>query len=76
MIKTQAVVLRKGGQPWEITELDLDGPKAGEVLVRRGAPGYRYATTPHPVAVLTPDQVKQRAAQVLDDVMNLLTEPE
>ena len=42
----------------------------------RGAPGYRYATTPHPVAVLSPDQVKQRAAQVLDDVMNLLTEPE
>ena len=42
----------------------------------RGAPGYRYATTPHPVAVFTPDQVKQRAAQVLDDVMNLLTEPE
>ena len=42
----------------------------------RGAPGYRYATTPHPVAVLTPDQVKQHAAQVLDDVMNLLTEPE
>lgn len=41
-----------------------------------GALGYRYATTPHPVAVLTPDQVKQRAAQVLDDVMNLLTEPE
>ena len=42
----------------------------------RGAAGYRYATTPHPVAVLTPDQVKHRAAQVLDDVMNLLTEPE
>jgi len=42
----------------------------------RGAPGYRYATTPHPVAVLNPDQVKQRAAQVLDDVMSLLTEPE
>ena len=42
----------------------------------RGAPGYRYATTPHPVAVLTPDQVKQRAAQVLDDVMSLLTAPD
>lgn len=42
----------------------------------RGAPGYRYAITPHPVAVLTPGQVKQRAAQVLDDVVNLLTEPE
>ena len=42
----------------------------------RGGPGYRYATTPHPVAVLTPDQVKERAAQVLDDVVNLLTAPD
>ncbi|MGH3256655.1 MAG: UGSC family (seleno)protein [Streptosporangiaceae bacterium] len=39
----------------------------------RGAPGYRYATTPHPVAVLTPDQVRERAARVLDDVVALLT---
>ena len=39
----------------------------------RGAPGYRYATTAHPVAVLTQDQVKQRAAAVLDDVVALLT---
>jgi hypothetical protein len=41
----------------------------------RGAPAYRYATTPHPVAVLTPDQVKERAAQVLEDVVALITEP-
>jgi hypothetical protein len=41
----------------------------------RGAPGYPYATTPHPVAVLTPDQVKERAAQVLEDVVALITEP-
>ena len=40
----------------------------------RGAPGYRYATTPLPVAVLTPDQVKERAAGVLDAVVALLTE--
>jgi hypothetical protein len=40
----------------------------------RGAPGYRYATTPHPVAVLTPDQVRERAARVLDDVVALLTD--
>jgi hypothetical protein len=39
----------------------------------RGAPGYRYATTPHPVAILTADQVRERAAQVLDDVVALLT---
>ena len=41
----------------------------------RGAPGYPYATTPHPVAVLTPDQVKERAAQILGDVVALITEP-
>jgi hypothetical protein len=40
----------------------------------RGAPGYPYATTPHPVAVLTADQVKERAAQVLDEVVALITE--
>jgi hypothetical protein len=40
----------------------------------RGAPGYQYATTPHPVAVLTADQVKDRAAQVLGDVVALLTQ--
>ncbi len=40
----------------------------------QGAPGYKYATTAHPVAVLTPDQVRARAAQVLDDVIALLTE--
>ena len=32
----------------------------------------RYTTTPHPVAVLTPDQVRERAAQVLDDVVCLV----
>ena len=42
----------------------------------RGAPGYRYATTPHPVAVLTPDQVRLRAAQVLGDVVALVTDSE
>ena len=40
----------------------------------RGAPGYKYATTAHPVAVLTEDKVKERAARVLDDVVALLVE--
>src|SRR5580693_7436058 len=39
-----------------------------------GAAGYKYATTAHPVAVLTEDKVKERAAQVLDDVVALLTD--
>src|SRR5215813_15506853 len=43
MMKTRAAVLRKGGQPWEITELDLDEPKAGEVLVRMQAAGLCHS---------------------------------
>ena len=43
MMKTRAAVLRKGGEPWEITELDLDEPKAGEVLVRYEAAGLCHS---------------------------------
>ena len=34
----------------------------------QGAPGYHYVTTPHPVAGLTPDQVRERAEQVAAEV--------
>jgi hypothetical protein len=40
----------------------------------RGAPGYRYLTTPHPVAGLTPEQVRQRAAAIGDQVARLLAQ--
>lgn len=40
----------------------------------RGAPGYHYIRTPHPVAVLTTDQVRQRARQLLPEVVAALTE--
>jgi hypothetical protein len=39
----------------------------------QGAPGYRYLTTPHPVAGLTAEQVRGRAEAVAGDVMALLT---
>jgi hypothetical protein len=38
----------------------------------QGAPGYRYVTTPHPIAVLTPEQVRERALTVLPEVAALL----
>ena len=49
-------------------------PTADAMAALRGAPGYKYATTAHPVAVLTEDKVKERAAGVLDDVVALLVE--
>jgi len=38
----------------------------------QGAPGYRYLTTPHPVAGLTAKQVRERAEAVADAVAGML----
>jgi S-(hydroxymethyl)glutathione dehydrogenase/alcohol dehydrogenase len=42
-MKTRAAVLRDAGKDWEITELDLDPPKAGEVLIRFVAAGLCHS---------------------------------
>jgi alcohol dehydrogenase (nicotinoprotein) len=42
-MKTRAAVLREVGKEWEIIELDLDPPKAGEVLVRFVASGLCHS---------------------------------
>lgn len=70
------VVFEAAGVPVAAIITDSFRPTADAMAELRGAPGYRYATTAHPVAVLTEDTVKERAAQVLDDVVALLTEPD
>jgi alcohol dehydrogenase (nicotinoprotein) len=40
---TRAAVLHKPGDPWEITELDLDPPKEYEVLIRYKAAGLCHS---------------------------------
>src|SRR5215831_7085690 len=42
-MRTRAAVLRGIRKDWEITELDLDPPKAGEVLVRFTAAGLCHS---------------------------------
>ncbi|HEX6526754.1 MAG TPA: NDMA-dependent alcohol dehydrogenase [Streptosporangiaceae bacterium] len=42
-MKTRAAVLRDIGKDWEITELDLDPPRAGEVLIRYVASGMCHS---------------------------------
>ncbi len=42
-MKTRAAVLRDMGKDWEISELDLDPPKAGEVLIRYVASGLCHS---------------------------------
>jgi hypothetical protein len=68
------VVLEAAGVPVAAIITDSFIPTADAMAALRGAPGYKYATTAHPVAVLTQDKVKERAAQVLDDVVALLTD--
>src|SRR6201995_5227899 len=42
-MKTRAAVLRDMGKDWEITELDLDPPKEGEVLIRVAPAGLCHS---------------------------------
>jgi S-(hydroxymethyl)glutathione dehydrogenase/alcohol dehydrogenase len=42
-MQTRAAVLREPGKPWEITDLDLDEPQAGEVLIRLVASGLCHS---------------------------------
>ena len=42
-MKTKAAILRGVSQPFEIVELDLDPPKAGEVLIKYVAAGLCHS---------------------------------
>ncbi len=69
---TDGVTLEARGIPTAVICSDAFRGSADAIAELRGAPGYQYATTPHPVAVLTPGQVRQRAMAVLPDVVALL----
>lgn len=68
------VVLEAAGLPVAAIITESFVPTANAMAALRGAPGYKYATTAHPVAVLTEEKVRERAAQVLDDVVALLVQ--
>ncbi|PPJ25550.1 NDMA-dependent alcohol dehydrogenase [Nocardia nova] len=42
-MKTKAAVLWSAGEKWQVEEVDLDGPKAGEVLVKLTASGLCHS---------------------------------
>jgi hypothetical protein len=69
------VVFEAAGLPTAVIVTDSFRATTEAMAELRGAPGFRYATTAHPVAVLQEAQVKERAAGVLGDVVALLTEP-
>jgi len=72
---TDGVLLEGRGTPAAVICSDAFRSSADAIAALRGARGYQYATTPHPVAVLSPEQVRARAAAVLPDVLDLLVAP-
>lgn len=46
---------------------------AADAMARRyGYPNYRYAVIPHPLSSLNAEQVKQRAIDVLPEILSIL----
>jgi hypothetical protein len=45
---------------------------ADSMARRRGFPDYKYAVLPHPIGNLKPDQVRQRAEEVLPQILEIL----
>jgi hypothetical protein len=69
---TDGVTLEIRGVPTAAICSDAFQASADAIARLHGAPGYRYVTTRHPVAVLSPDQVRERARQAVAGVVSLL----
>ena len=53
-MKTKAAIMRATGKDWEVTELELDPPKAGEVLLKFAASGLCHSDEHIRTGDLTP----------------------
>ena len=69
------ILLEQSGVPAAVICSDAFRVSADAMAGLRGAPGYRYLTTPHPVANLTADGVRDRAAAAVPGIVGLLTRP-
>ena len=67
------VLFEAAGLPAAVICSDAFVATADAMAALRGAPGYHYLTTAHPVAILTPEQVRERAVQLVPGVVALLT---
>ena len=70
-----SVVLESAGLPVAAIITDSFRATVEKMAELRGSSDFRYVTTAHPVAVVTGDQVKERAASVVSEVVRLLTDP-
>jgi hypothetical protein len=67
------ILFERAGLPAAVICSDAFTVTASAMADLRGAPGYQYIVTAHPVAVLTAEQVRERAKQLLPEVVAVLT---
>jgi hypothetical protein len=64
--------LEKRGIP-AVSILTTSFTRSGDAMARRyGFPGYRYAMVQHPLGGVSPEECKQKAREVLEDVIAIL----
>ncbi|WP_199432652.1 UGSC family (seleno)protein [Qaidamihabitans albus] len=67
------ITLEAAGLPAAVICSDAFQVSADAMAGLRGSPGYRYVRTPHPVASLDADAVRERARTALPEIVGLLT---
>ncbi|GAA2353144.1 UGSC family (seleno)protein [Saccharopolyspora halophila] len=67
------MLFEKAGLPAAVICSDAFTATARAMAEMRGEPDYAHITTEHPVAILTEQQVRERAEGVVGDVVSLLT---
>lgn len=67
------IALERAGVPAAVICSDAFTATASGMAEVQGAPDYAYLTTQHPVAILTPEQVAERARQLLPQILSTVT---
>ncbi|MGH2916617.1 MAG: UGSC family (seleno)protein [Solirubrobacteraceae bacterium] len=68
------VLFERHGTPAAVICSDAFRATADAMADVQDAPGYHYVTTPHPVAGLTPAQVRERAETIAAEVAGMLAQ--
>ncbi|HLH68983.1 MAG TPA: hypothetical protein VKY90_08120 [Candidatus Dormibacteraeota bacterium] len=67
------ILLERHGVPAASILTDAFTASGNAMARTMGADGYRYAVIPHPVSNLTPDECRERARNVLPEVLGILS---
>jgi len=67
------IILERAGIPAVVVCTDAFTASADAMARVRGVPGYRYLTVPHPMANLSPEGVRDKAAAAVPEIVAMLT---